>query len=237
MPVHAKFASALRPPEVFAAQPRRMGLVIAILMLATACSGDPPPAVDQTPNLAPNAMFSVSSGLGDAPFSVSFDASESSDPDGEIASYEWDFGDSTTASGTTISHTFVTGGFFNIKLTVTDNRGESTSVIRFVTVRGPSPVPTGLAVTGSTCCNFADLVWDRVPGAVRFEISVTRVHFILHPLCTNKVVTQVGGSQTGTRVGDSKLCTGLHEVRIRTFGTFDFISDWSAPVEIYFQKP
>lgn len=38
--------------------------------------------------------------------SITFDASNSYDPDGEIVEYEWSFGDESTESGKTVSHTF-----------------------------------------------------------------------------------------------------------------------------------
>jgi hypothetical protein len=41
-----------------------------------------------------------------------FDASASSDTDGTITSYAWSFGDGTTGSGVTASHTYAVGGHF-----------------------------------------------------------------------------------------------------------------------------
>lgn len=54
---------------------------------------------------------------------VTFDASESYDPDGYIVSYEWDFGDSniTTTSDPIITHTYTTFGDYTVILTVTDD--------------------------------------------------------------------------------------------------------------------
>jgi PKD repeat protein len=71
----------------------------------------------------PVARFTANPTLGKAPLEVSFDASESSDVDGNIVSYQWDFGDGLTASGKIIKHTFSTPGDFLVVLTVTDNDG------------------------------------------------------------------------------------------------------------------
>ncbi len=51
-----------------------------------------------------------------------FDASGSSDADGNIAEYRWDFGDGTTGSGVTTSHQFGEGTF-PVTLTTVDDQG------------------------------------------------------------------------------------------------------------------
>ena len=48
---------------------------------------------------------------------------DSSDPDGSVVSYAWDFGDGGTATGATPSHDFVTSGTRDVTLTVTDDEG------------------------------------------------------------------------------------------------------------------
>ena len=46
------------------------------------------------------------------------------DPDGNIASYDWTFGDGTLhGCAATMSHAYPTGGTYTGTLTVTDNRG------------------------------------------------------------------------------------------------------------------
>ena len=63
-------------------------------------------------NLNPTAKVDVVSGqrvvdLGDQ---VQFDASESTDEDGTISSYNWDFGDGETGTGKTIIHRYQNPG-------------------------------------------------------------------------------------------------------------------------------
>ena len=62
--------------------------------------------------------------------SIIFNASESSDPNGYISIYKWDFGDGniTLTTTTVVSHVYYEPGEYNVNLTVTDNDNESSSV-------------------------------------------------------------------------------------------------------------
>jgi PKD repeat protein len=66
---------------------------------------------------------------------VTFDGSGSSDPDGTIVSYGWDFGDGNTGNGPTPTHTYAADGTFNATLTVTDNAGVIDSAGTTATIR------------------------------------------------------------------------------------------------------
>ena len=52
-----------------------------------------------------------------------FDGSGSSDADGTIATYGWNFGDGMTGSGVSPNHTYTTAGTYEVTLVVTDNAG------------------------------------------------------------------------------------------------------------------
>ncbi|MEX0721673.1 MAG: endo-1,4-beta-xylanase [Balneolaceae bacterium] len=70
-------------------------------------------------NNSPTASFTyTSSGL-----TADLDASGSSDNDGTITGYGWDFGDGNTGSGETVSHTYASSGDYTVTLTVTDDGG------------------------------------------------------------------------------------------------------------------
>ena len=86
-------------------------------------------------NAAPVASFTVTtSGL-----SVSVNGSGSKDADGTIVSYAWTFGDGTTATGVTPSHTYAAAGTYSLNLTVTDNAGAKGSTTQTVKVRSKGP--------------------------------------------------------------------------------------------------
>ena len=78
-------------------------------------------------NVAPVASFtSVCNGL-----SCTFNASNSSDSDGNIVNYAWSFG----ATGVTATKVFTSNGFHSVTLTVTDNQGDTSSTTRYVMVQ------------------------------------------------------------------------------------------------------
>jgi len=64
-------------------------------------------------------------------YTVSFDASESSDSDGIVVSYRWDFGDGDTADGKTVQHTF-SPGEYSVRLTVHDDMGKKASIVNVI---------------------------------------------------------------------------------------------------------
>ena len=74
-------------------------------------------------NLPPYVEFSVSP-RPHPDMSVFFDAEASSDPNGEIVFFAWDFGDGTTGEGQTASHTYNEVGVYTVSLAATDNKGD-----------------------------------------------------------------------------------------------------------------
>jgi PKD repeat protein len=87
------------------------------------------------PNVSPVASIRASALLGTAPFAPQFSGSASSDADGSIVSWAWDFGDGTVASGASVSHTYVTAGTYTVRLTVTDDDGATGTTTTNVSAR------------------------------------------------------------------------------------------------------
>ena len=74
-------------------------------------------------NRAPYAVASATPRYGQTPLKVSFDGRKSSDPDGNPLTYQWNFGDGTTATGATATHTYTTDKTYYATLRVQDNHG------------------------------------------------------------------------------------------------------------------
>ena len=75
---------------------------------------------------------------------VNFDGTNSSDADGEITGYEWDFGDdSDIALGAAVTHAYNTIGKYTATLTATDNFGATGQDTAEATTVGPTPPATG----------------------------------------------------------------------------------------------
>jgi PKD repeat protein len=97
-------------------------------------------------NPGPTAELSVSPDEPNPDDEITLDASGSSDPDGEIATYEWDtdgdgeyggYGDPD--NGPTASIGYEVGGTYEVGLRVVDNGGKTASLRRAITVENPEP--------------------------------------------------------------------------------------------------
>jgi C1A family cysteine protease/PKD repeat protein len=101
---------------------------------------------------APVAAATVSTTGGNLPLTVTFDASASSDADGQIVAYAWNFGDGATGTGVTVQHIYTQAGAFAATLTVTDDLGLQSSANTVITVTDPNvlnaPSGLGIAVSG-----------------------------------------------------------------------------------------
>jgi PKD repeat protein len=102
-----------------------------------------PPGVILPPASTPTAAFTFSPNPVTANSAVIFDASTSQAGAGatQIVDYSWTFGDGTTGSGRSVTHTFGDPGGFNVTLTVTNDRGLSSSTSQVIAV-GAGSVPT-----------------------------------------------------------------------------------------------
>ena len=91
-------------------------------------------------NRPPNATFTESAETVYTGEVISFNASDSYDPDGNITNYFWDFGDETNATGVTTEHSYANDGNYTVTLTVTDDDGATHNATATKTVLNRSPV-------------------------------------------------------------------------------------------------
>jgi glucose/arabinose dehydrogenase len=93
-------------------------------------------------NQPPTARISATPTTGDAPLTVSFDGSGSTDPESGPLGYSWDLnGDGTFGDATspTASFTYSNSGTFTARLRVTDNQGASNTASVTITVGNTAP--------------------------------------------------------------------------------------------------
>lgn len=98
----------------------------------------------QPPSNQPPVVTASATPLqGSAPHAVNFSAS-AADPDGSIASYNWNFGDGQTSTQISPSHTYQSAGTFVAQLTVTDNGGATASAS--VTISATLPASSNIVL-------------------------------------------------------------------------------------------
>lgn len=130
----------------------------------------------EMPNEPPSASFTVVPSSPQAGEQVAFDASGSSDPDGSIAGFSWDFDDGETGAGETIDHAFEEPGVHQVTLAVTDDDGATDTSSRSVPVgpradcqASPTTVAPGETVELDANASKADEVEFSRDGATGYD--------------------------------------------------------------------
>ncbi|MFC1803221.1 ABC transporter substrate-binding protein, partial [Thermoproteota archaeon] len=104
-------------------------------------NGGPPPE----PNKLPVALAWSSETLEEIGTKLTFSATDSYDSDGNIVTYEWNFGDGTTATGEVVTHEYEVDGDYIVTLMVEDDEGEKTTNhdnLIFINIIGEKTFPT-----------------------------------------------------------------------------------------------
>lgn len=124
---------------------------------------------------------------------IRFDAKASSDIDGEIIHYNWDYGDGTVGSGAEPAHVYANPGTYTVRLKVTDDSKTSTqSTLDYLTVHvnsmpiadaGPDLIGTpGQKVRFNGLNSFdpdgqlTDYLWDFGDGEYGNGVKTTHVY-------------------------------------------------------------
>ncbi|MFH1582869.1 MAG: S8 family serine peptidase [Candidatus Falkowbacteria bacterium] len=142
-----------------------------------------------------NAGPDQSAYIGDA---VNFDGSGSSDPDGTVVSYNWDFGDETTGSGITVSHTYLAIGTYIVILTVTDNDGATGTDTAVITATEIPTAPTAWINIEMSKTVIAGKYWK-----VKATITVKENSSAGPALANAAVNITWGGIYSGTNSGST----------------------------------
>ena len=161
---------------------------------------DPPPAE----NVAPTADFTFTTN----DLTASFDASGSSDSDGSIASYAWNFGDGTTGSGVTASRTYAAAGTYTVTLTVTDDDGATGTKSQSVTVTEPAsgedvaPVVNTFDVTKKTAGPWRVATISWAVSDANADLTTVRLELLSGTTVLESAIISVSGS---TASGSTEL--------------------------------
>ncbi|MBQ4819023.1 PKD domain-containing protein [Aquimarina sp. MMG016] len=194
---------------------------------------------------APTAVISASTTSGNGPLIVSFDASGSTDPNGDVLTYSWDFGNGDIATGVIASYEFIEFGDQLVTLTVDDGNGNSDSETITITVTDPNQPPiasftsnvnSGIApvlvtfdASGSTDPNNDPLTYSWDFGDGNTAVGVT----------TTYEFTTVGEFDVSLTVSDGKLEDRITSKIVVTDGKpiISLITDRTsgiAPLEVNF---
>lgn len=150
-----------------------LGCCAAILYACGGGGGGAPPP----PPAPPVAVAKSNVTQGQAPLTVNFDASGSSDPQGFALTYSWSFSDGGTATGVTASHAFQNHGTYTATVAVNDGHNTTTSSPIQITVSAapPTVTPTAIAVNvlgvSSTSTQVAISATDRESLPLTYSIQ------------------------------------------------------------------
>jgi hypothetical protein len=167
---------------------------------------------------SPVAAFSFS-GTQNEGSALTFDASASTDPDlgrtdlgrTESLSYAWQFGDGSSATGQTPSHTFADDGSYAVSLTVSDAFGWQKTTSRSVTIANVAP-SVSLSATSPLSILSGDAV--SVAGSFTDPGSDAPWQSVItwgNGTSTSATHAQSGASITGTK---SYLATGVYTITL-----------------------
>lgn len=181
-------------------------------------------------NREPSANLTLaSSGTGNAPLIVLFDASQSSDPDGDLLQYRFDFDDGTVVTGTNpkFSHEFLNTGNFDVEVRVTDPSGLSSTATITVQVTNPvlppDPVDVAPPLSQTSVQPFSETVEFLYsgPNPLQTAVSLGAIRNDLVATVSGQVLDQDGSPLSGvkiTSIGKPELGFTLS----RSDGKFDF---------------
>jgi PKD repeat protein len=125
-----------------------------------------------------------------------FDGSTSTDSDGRIQNYEWDFGDGAIASGARVSHRFSQKGDFSVVLKVTDNDGLESSKEKSLKVIGKPPI-ANFTITPSSGTIETVFTFDGTPSSDS-DGTIVEYRWLIENHTFTNLVPQYSFTKAGT---------------------------------------
>jgi PKD repeat protein len=153
---------------------------------------------------------------------VSLNGSASSDPDGDVLSYNWDFGDGASiANGATLTHTYVAAGLYTVSLTVSDGTCPNTAT---TTANIVAEFPANsFAVGGNTKTSlgagkpFTCIQIEPVNNSFNIadvNISTIRMIYNSNQIFADGSKSSVDGDKNGNGVTEISACFTKADMRV-----------------------
>lgn len=208
-------------------------------------------------NAKAQPKIKVDKELGEAPFTVNFDGSESTDSNGSISEFHWEFGDPSSAvnerTGVSVSHTFEKAGVYEVTLTIVDNNSERISTKQSIEVQeknsgilpkisitplsGEAPLKVDLNASGSTHSqtgrSITKYTWDFGDGSDIGKTKITQHTY--QKIGTYLVTLQLEDDQGNTAQTTAEISvTGASEAPTATITTAPLDLVGPAPFKVTF---
>ncbi len=176
-------------------------------------------------NRPPEAMFTDSAAIVLTGESITFDASPSSDPDGSIVKYYWDFGDGTTTTGVFAEHAYTSEGVYTVILTVKDDDGSTDTATSDKTVLNRGPVAT-FTNSPKTVYSGGTVVFD---ASSSYDPDGTIISYVWH--------FGDGASDTGVMTAHSYTDHGIYTITLAIVDNDGAVSQTSHTVTVLNSPP
>lgn len=160
----------------------------------------------------PVANISATPVTGTAPLVVNFSGMDSIG-NGNITSYQWDFGDASSATGASVSHTYTKVGTYTAKLTVTNQFQLTNSKTQLIALTAP---PVAVAPT----------MWESrvgmsvaVSSSIKATVTISVIDSKGKPVPNAKVEGSFSGSVTSTVTGTTDASGNIQQSATNTSPT------------------
>jgi PKD repeat protein len=163
--------------------------------------------LDASANKWPVAVANLSTNEGNVPLTVNFSSAGSSDPDGTVIAYFWEFGDGTSSTAANPAHTFTTPGNYVLRLTVTDNLGATATQTALVKAMLPNQIPVAIARA----------VPQSGPAPLNVTLYADGSYDPDGPIGNIEWLADEGGTYWGATAYYTFTSNGIHAVTLRVY--------------------